>query len=109
VRRIPSSSLKNKLLLQERRGWREQFHLSPTATAGISGRVSRGTGRRWTTSYKAPGGKTVELAISTMGEMAALVELLERKVILTKQDVLDMIQELRQREPTAIPPRRTET
>ncbi|MEC4687916.1 MAG: hypothetical protein VST64_06385 [Nitrospirota bacterium] len=44
-----------------------------------------------------------------MGEMAALVELLERKVILTKQDVLDMIQELRQREPTAIPPRRTET
>ncbi len=46
-----------------------------------------------------------ELAISTMWETSALVELLERKGILTKQDVLDMIQELRQREPTAIPPR----
>ncbi len=41
-----------------------------------------------------------------MWENAALVELLERKGILTKQEVLDMIQELRQREPTAIPPRR---
>ena len=40
-----------------------------------------------------------------MWETSALVELLERKGILTKQDVLDMIQELRQREPTAIPPR----
>ncbi len=47
-----------------------------------------------------------ELAISTMWETSALVELLERKGILTKQEVLDMIQELRQREPTAIPPRR---
>ena len=47
-----------------------------------------------------------ELAISTMWETSALVELLERKGILTKQDVLAMIQELRQREPTAIPPRR---
>ncbi len=47
-----------------------------------------------------------ELAISNMWETAALVELLERKGILTKQDVLDMIQELRQREPTAIPPPR---
>ena len=46
------------------------------------------------------------LAISNMWETSALVELLERKGILTKQDVLDMIQELRQREPTAIPPRR---
>ena len=45
-----------------------------------------------------------ELAISSMGETSALVELLERKGILTKQDVLDMIQELRQREPTAMPP-----
>ncbi len=45
-----------------------------------------------------------ELAISSMWETAALVELLERKGILTKQDVLAMIQELRQREPTAIPP-----
>ncbi len=46
-----------------------------------------------------------ELALSTMWETSALVELLERKGILTKQEVLDMIQELRQREPTAIPPR----
>ncbi len=50
-----------------------------------------------------------ELAISNMWETAALVELLERKGILTKQEVLAMIQELRQREPTAIPPRRTES
>ncbi len=47
-----------------------------------------------------------ELAISTMWETSALVELLERKGILTKQEVLDMIQELRQREPTAVSPRR---
>ncbi len=47
-----------------------------------------------------------ELALSTMWEASALVELLERKGILTKQDVLDMIQELRQREPTAMAPRR---
>ncbi len=48
-----------------------------------------------------------ELALSTMWETSALVELLERKGILTKQEVLEMIQELRQREPTAIPPRRS--
>ncbi len=47
-----------------------------------------------------------ELAISTMRETSALVELLERKGILTRQDVLAMIQELRKRDPTAIPPRR---
>ncbi len=41
-----------------------------------------------------------------MWETSALVELLERKGILTKQEGLAMIQELRQREPTAIPPRR---
>ncbi|MDA2912117.1 hypothetical protein MYX04_14455, partial [Nitrospiraceae bacterium AH_259_D15_M11_P09] len=104
-----SSSLKNKLLLQGRRGWREQFHLSPTATARISGIGSRGTGRRSTTSYKAPGGKTVELAISTMWETSAVVELLERKGILTKQDMLAMIQELRRREPRAITPPRLDT
>ncbi len=46
-----------------------------------------------------------ELAISTMWETSALVELLERKGILTKQEVLAMIQELRQREHTGIPPR----
>ena len=40
-----------------------------------------------------------------MWETSALVELLERKGILTKQEVLAMIQELRQREPTAVPPR----
>ena len=50
-----------------------------------------------------------ELAISNMWETAALVELLERKGVLTKQEVLDMIQELRHREPDAIPPRRFET
>ncbi len=47
-----------------------------------------------------------ELAISSMWETSALVELLERKGILTKQEVLAMIQELRQPEPTAIPPPR---
>ncbi len=47
-----------------------------------------------------------ELALSNMWETSALVELLQRKGILTKQEVLDMIQELRQREPTAISPRR---
>ncbi len=47
-----------------------------------------------------------ELALSNMWETSALVELLERKGILTKQEVLDMIQELRQREPDAIRPRR---
>ncbi len=47
-----------------------------------------------------------ELAISNMWETSALVELLERKGILTRQEVLDMIQELRQREPSPIPPQR---
>ena len=47
-----------------------------------------------------------DLAISNRWETSALVELLERKGVLTKQEVLAMIQELRQREPTAIPPRR---
>ncbi len=42
-------------------------------------------------------------------ETSALVEGLERKGILTGQEVLDMIQELRRCEPTAIPPRRYET
>ncbi len=41
-----------------------------------------------------------ELALTNMWETSALVELLERKGILTKQEVLDMIQELRQRERT---------
>ncbi len=47
-----------------------------------------------------------ELALSTMWETAALVELLERKGILTKLDVRDMIQALRQREPFPIRPQR---
>ena len=47
-----------------------------------------------------------DLAISNRWETSAVVELLERKGVLTKQEVLAMIQELRQREPTAIPPRR---
>ncbi len=47
-----------------------------------------------------------ELALSNMWETSALVELLERRGVLTKQEVLAMIQELCQREPTAIPPRR---
>ncbi len=42
-----------------------------------------------------------ELALSTMREHAALVLVLEGKGILTGQEVLDMIQELRRREPTA--------
>ncbi len=50
-----------------------------------------------------------ELALSNMWETSALVELLERKGILTKQEVLDVIQELRQREATGIPPRRFDT
>ncbi len=47
-----------------------------------------------------------ELVISGMCEHAGLVELLGRKGVLTRQEVLDMIETLRQRDPTAIPPRR---
>ena len=48
---------------------------------------------------------TIEgLAVSSMWEMTALVEVLERKGVCTKQEVLDMIQELRRRNPTAVPP-----
>ncbi len=50
-----------------------------------------------------------ELALSNMWETSALVELLERKGILTRQEVLAMIQELRKRDPTAIPPRYLDT
>ncbi len=45
------------------------------------------------------------MATSNMWETSALVELLERKGILTRQEVLDMLQERRRRDPTAIPPR----
>ena len=50
-----------------------------------------------------------ELTISNMWETSALVELLERKAILTKQEVLDMTQELRQREPTTMSPQQPKT
>lgn len=42
-----------------------------------------------------------ELAISNMWEIAALVELLERKGLCTKQDLYDIIAELRQKNPRA--------
>ncbi len=42
-----------------------------------------------------------ELALSNMWETSALVELLERKGILTRQEVLDMIQDLRRKHPQA--------
>ncbi len=42
-----------------------------------------------------------ELAISNMWETSALVELLERKGILTRQEIYDAINELRQRHPEA--------
>ncbi len=35
-----------------------------------------------------------ELALSSMWEMAALVEVLEKKGLLTKQDILDAIRDL---------------
>ncbi len=43
-----------------------------------------------------------ELAISNMWETSALVEVLERKGILTRQDVLDAIRELRRKHPRAV-------
>ncbi len=51
----------------------------------------------------------VSIAASSMWETSALVELVERKGILTKQEVLDLIQELWRREPTGRPPRQLET
>ena len=42
-----------------------------------------------------------EAAISNMWEIAALVEVLERKGLCTKQDLLDIITELRQKAPRA--------
>jgi len=42
-----------------------------------------------------------DLAISSMWEIAALMEVLERKGVCTKQEVLDMIQELRRKTPKA--------
>jgi hypothetical protein len=42
-----------------------------------------------------------ELAISNMWEMAAIVELLEKKGLCTKQDLYDIIDELRKKNPRA--------
>ena len=42
-----------------------------------------------------------ELAISNMWEIAALVELLEKKGLCTKQDLYDIIGELRKKNPRA--------
>jgi len=42
-----------------------------------------------------------ELALSNMWETAALIEVLEKKDLLTKQDILDAIRELRQKNPRA--------
>ncbi len=42
-----------------------------------------------------------ELALSTMWETSALVEVLERKGVLTRQEIYDAISELRQRHPEA--------
>ncbi len=42
-----------------------------------------------------------ELAISNMWEIAALVELLEKKGLCTKQDLYDIISELRKKNPRA--------
>ena len=42
-----------------------------------------------------------ELAISNMWEIAAIVELLERKGLCTKQDLYDIIGELRKKNPRA--------
>lgn len=42
-----------------------------------------------------------ELALSNMWEIAALVELLEKKGLCTKQDLYDIISELRKKNPRA--------
>ena len=41
------------------------------------------------------------LALSNLWEIAALVEVLERKGVLTRQEIYDAINELRQRHPEA--------
>ncbi len=46
-----------------------------------------------------------ELAISSMWEMAALGEVLEKKGLPTKRDILDAMRELRQKNPQARTPR----
>lgn len=44
------------------------------------------------------------IAISNMWEIAALLEVLTRKGILTKQDVLNAVQDLRRKNPQAVTP-----
>ncbi len=46
-----------------------------------------------------------ELTISNMWEVAALIEVLEKKGVMTKQDILTEIRELRKMNPTARTPR----
>ncbi len=52
-----------------------------------------------------------DLAVSNMWEITALMEVLERKGVLTRQEIYDAITELRQRHPEATtlerPPRTT--
>ena len=45
-----------------------------------------------------------ELTISNMWEVAALIEVLEKKGVMKKQDILDAIRELRQKNPQARTP-----
>jgi len=45
-----------------------------------------------------------ELTISNMWEVAALIEVLEKKGVMKKQDILDAIRELRQKNPKARTP-----
>ena len=46
-----------------------------------------------------------ELAVSSMWEVAALIEVLEKKGVMKKQDILTEIRELRKMNPTARTPR----
>jgi hypothetical protein len=46
-----------------------------------------------------------ELTISNMWEVAALIEVLEKRGVMTKQDILTEIRELRKMNPTARTPR----
>jgi len=43
-----------------------------------------------------------ELAVSNMWEIAAIVEILERKGLCTKQELYDIIEEIRARNPAAL-------
>ena len=45
-----------------------------------------------------------ELTLSNVWELEALVAVLERKGVITKAEILDMIQELRHKNPSAVAP-----